>query len=429
MADLTTDEMRYLTYSPEGVRGADLLHSLLASVSPPEALLLRWKDKSQRQSLRPAVSTITLLADPGEPANLLARALPKNSDLPAILPPAWRASPGFTDSALVYQGKDKAPLLRLIGTVANATKPELAGWVQTPLAIPVPLRDLGANGAYNGTFTLSFTAKPYGNTPSDQVAQQSTMYAAVNFGGLWLAQALAFPGESPNVEDVLFQSYVRFADTKEVKVSFRGYGASPLGPKPAFVRFYQPVGGATPTTVDISDIELSWENAELQTAENFPSEYVTDTKALVSRVDADTTLFHCDTPAVRRRGTLLDAGSLPTQKWYEAAAPGVLLLVGDYLAIYRNFWQRNPAQVLSGSLLGELAGPGVLFTDPNESRPGVYVLTQATSDTTRASWQVSGTQLLTLTAPPLTLPTYAIYHEDATAWTREDGSIMTYEHA
>lgn len=428
LADLTTEELTYSSYAPGGGRLADVRRTLLASVAPPAAQLLRWEAKSQRQSLRPAVSTITLLADPGEPANLLARALPKNSDLPASLPPAWRASPDFTGSALVYQGKDKAPLLRLMGTVAYATRPELAGWVQTPLASPVPLRDLGALGAYNGTFTLSFTAKPYGNTPSEQVAQQSTMYAAVNFGGRWLAQALAFPGETPDVEQVLSQSYVRFADSKEVKVSFRGYGASPLGPQPAFVRFYQPVGGATPTTVDISDLTLTWENIALETAENFPSEYVTDTGALVSRVDTGTTLFHCDTPAVRRRGTLLDSSSLPVQKWYEGSAPGVQLLAGDFLAIYRNFWQRTPAQVLSGSLLGQFDGPGTLLTDPNEARPAVYVLTQATCNSNRASWQVSGTQLRTLTAPPLTLPPYAIYHEDLTAFAREDGTIMTYEH-
>jgi hypothetical protein len=428
LADLSTEEMTYASYRPDGTRGADVRRSLLVEVRPPAERLLRWKEKSQYQSLLPAVSAITVLADPGEPANLLRRATPRNTDLPGTLPASWSASPGPPASLLVYQGKDKPPLLRLTGTTDFAKTPERGAWVQTPKSVAVPLRDLGDTNPYNGTFTLSFTAKPYGNTPTEVVADQPTMYAAVNFGGLWVAPYLAFPGETPDVEKVLFQSYVRFADSKEVKVSVRGYGASPQGPQPIFVRFYQPVGGKSATTVDISDIEVTWENETIQVAETYTTEYRTDTGALVSRVDAATTLFHSDTRYARRQGTLLDAGSLPVQGWYEAASPGILLEAADHLVIYRNFWQRSPAQVLGGKLRGPLAGPGALLTDPNEARPGVYVLTAATHDGPLASWQLMAVQLRTLTPPPFTLPEHAIYHEDLTAVAREDGTIMTYEH-
>jgi hypothetical protein len=429
LSDLTTEEMTYARYAPGGVRGPDVRRTLLVEVRPPAEKLLRWKEKSQRQSLLPAVSTITVLADPGEPANLLARATPRNTDLPGALPASWSASPGPAASSLVYQGKDKPPVLRLVGTTDFAKTPERGAWVQTPKSVAVPLRNLGNTNPYNGTLTLSFTAKPYGNTPAELEADQTSMYAAVNFGGLWVAPYLAFPGETPDVEKVLFQSYVRFADSKEVKVSVRGYGASPQGPQPIYVRFYQPVGGKSVTTVDISDIELTWENQALETAETYTTEYRADTGALVSRVDEATTLFHSDTRYARRQGTLLDGASLPVQGWYEAAQPGILLEAGDYLVIYRNFWQRNPAQMLTGGLLGQLDGPGALLTDPKEARPGVYVLTSATHDGPHATWQLTAVQLRTLAAPDAGLPAHAIYHEDLTAFTREDGTIMTYEHA
>ncbi|MBJ6145745.1 hypothetical protein [Hymenobacter sp. BT559] len=430
LAELSAGRVVYQSYDPMGQPLADVPREPLAEVRNPEEKVLRWVKGSQRQSLRPAVATITVPAEPGEKVNLLARALPKNTDLPASLPASWSASPGAPVSQLVYQGKDKAPLLRLVGVNTNGQTPELAGWVQTSASAAVPLRDLGAVTNYDGTFTLAFTAKAYGFTPNAAVTGQSTLYFAVKFGSRWLAPYLAFPGDTEDIDQVLKQSYVRFNDSGEIKVNYRGYGTSLTGPQPVLIRFYQPVGGATATTVDISDIEINWENVAAQTADTYTSSYTTDTGQLVSRVDEATTLFHSDTPWVRRQGTLLDGASLPTQGWREAANPTAPPReVGDYVVRDRNLWQRQPAQVLTGELLGGLAGPGVLLTDGREVRPAVYLLTAATYRVNEAQWQIAGAQMRTLALPTAELPEGVMLHEDDSPMLHEDGSYMIYENA
>jgi hypothetical protein len=427
--ELRTGQVTYLSYDPAGQPLPDVKRTLLTRVRPPEEKRLRWVKGSQRQSLRPAVASVTVQSEPGEKVNLLSQALPKNTDLPAPRPASWTASPGAPVSELLYQGKDKAPTLRLVGTTANTQTPQLAGWVQTSLTPPVPLRDLGATTNYDGTFTLSFTAKAYGFTPNDVLTGQSTLYVAVKFGTRWLAPFLAFPGDSEDVNDVLKLSYTRFNDSQEAKVNFRGYGASLTGPQPILVRFYQPVGGATATTVDITSLELNWEHVAAQTADTYTSTYTSDTGLLVSRVDEDTTLFHADTPWVRRQGTLLDAASLPTQGWREADSPTQVREVGDYLVRDRNLLQRGPAQVLSGVLRGGLDGPGVLLTDPAEVRPAVYLLTSATYLVNEAHWQLTAAQLRTLSVPQAALPKGVMLHEDDSPMLYEDGAYMLYEHA
>jgi hypothetical protein len=429
LPELSAGRVVYQSYDPLGQPLPDVPREPLAEVRPPEEKVLRWVKGSQRQSLRPAVATVTVPAEPGEKVNLLARALPKNTDLPAALPASWSASPGTPVSELLYQGKDKAPTLRLIGTTTNGQTPQLAGWVQTSASAPVPLRDLGASTNYDGTFTLTFSAKPYGFTPNAATAGQSTLYFAVKFGNRWLAPFLAFPGDSEDIEDVLKISYVRFNESGEAKVNFRGYGTSLTGPQPVLVRFYQPVGGATATTVDITDIELNWENVAAQTADTYTSSYTTDTGQLVSRVDEATTLFHSDTPFVRRQGTLLDGASLPTQGWHEAAYPTIVREVGDYLVRDRNLWQRKPAQVLTGELRGGLTGPGVLLTDPREVRPAVYLLTGATYSVNDALWQITAAQMRTLPVPGPQVPVGAMQHEDDAYFLHEDGAFMLYENA
>ncbi len=146
-------------------------------------------------------------------------------------------------------------------------------------------------------------------------------------------------------------------------------------------------------------------------------------------MDEGTTLFHADTPWVRRAGTLLDGNSLPTQGWREAATPGQVREVGDYLVRDRNLLQRGPAQVLSGPLRGGLAGPGVLLTDPAEVRPAVYLLTSAAYSVNGAEWQVTAAQVRTLSVPDEALPEGIIYHEDGSPVLHEDGAYMLYEHA
>jgi len=436
LADLTLDVPAYMQYAADGTLLAPALAAPLLAVHASTAGQPHWRAGSQRQSLRPAVSTLTIAAEPGEQTNFLAPFEPANTDLPNPTPAGWRTSPGTASSQLVYQGRDKAPLLRLTGSLDpnHIQHPELAGWVQTPASVPVPLRDFGARGAYDGTFTLSFKAKPYGNKPSDVEGAQLVLYVALNFGGVWVAPFLAAPGESQHVEDVLRQSYLRFPDSSEQTFRFRGYGASPQGTQPVYVRIYQPLGppnNPVACTVDITELALAWENVEQETADKWVSEYASDTGALVSRTDSELKLFHSDTPFVRRRGTLLDAGSLPTQRWQLAGDPaGQLREAGDWLVYSRNLWQRTPAQVLSGNLRGLLPqGPGQLLTDPAEARPAVYLLTTATYEVAAARWQVAGAQNRLLVPPLQTLPADAIYHEDGTAWQAESGEILVYEHA
>jgi hypothetical protein len=436
LADLSLDEPSYEQYAPDGQLLAPASAAPLLSVLTSTAGQPHWRAGSQHQSLRPAVSTLTIAAEPGELTNFLAPFQPANTDLPAPAPSGWRTSPGAPISQLVYQGRDKEPLLRLTGSVApnHLQHPELAGWVQTPPATPVPLRDFGARGAYDGTFTLSFKAKPYGNKPSQVEGEQLVLYVALHFGGVWVSPFLAAPGESPHVEDVLRQSYLRFPDSAEQTFRFRGYGASPRGPQPVYVRLYQPLGPPNnpgTCTVDITELSLVWENVAQQTADEWVSEYNSDTGALVSRTDSELTLFHSDTPFVRRRGTLLDHQSLPTQGWVVAGDPAAQLReVGDWLVYCRNLWQRTPAQALAGSLRGRLPqGPGQLLTDPAEARPATYLLVAATYELAAARWQVAGVQNRLLGPPVQTLPAGAIYHEDLAAWQAESGEILVYEHA
>jgi hypothetical protein len=435
-ADLTLAQPAYTQYSPLGALLPPVTPAAVLTVRTPTAGQPHWRANSQRQSLRPAVSTLTIAAEPGELTNFLAPFLPANTDLPGTAPSGWRVSPGAPVSQLVYQGRDKEPLLRLTGSLAanHLQHPELAGWVQTPLTTAVPLRDFGARGAYDGTFTLRFKAKAYGNKPSQVEAEQLVLYVALNFGGVWVSPFLAFPGESQHVEEVLRQSYVRFADGSEQEFRFRGYGASPRGPQPVYVRIYQPLGppnNPAVCTVDISELSLVWENVAQQTADEWVSEYASDTGALVSRTDGDLKLFHSDTPFVRRRGTLLDASSLPTQGWVVAGDPAAQVReAGDWLVYYRNLWQRTPAQTLGGSLRGMLPqGPGQLLTDPAEARPATYLLVAATYEVAAGRWQVAGVQQRLLVPPTQTLPSGAIYHEDLSAWQAESAEILVYENA
>lgn len=427
LRELTVEPMAYTTFDVQGVRGADFTLDRLHVIARGSAL--HWQSGGQRQQARGAVSTVTAEADPGELSNLLAYALPTNADLPGAVPQNWLSNtttPTVPFSQLLYQSKDKAPILRLVGTTANRSTPLLAPWVQTPASAPLPLPFGHGNNHTDETFVLRMTLKPYGNTAADTTAGRSAFFVALHFGANWINGNVGAATESPTT--VILQG-TELPDDQEIKFVIRGFASAQIGSQPLYLRFYAPVGGASPATVDITDIRLEYDDFNPEVAD-FVATYTTNTGELVSRVDEET-LFHIDTPHARYPGSLLDANGLPTQGWFEAGTPGQVREMGDWFVVARNLFQRAPAQALTGKLRGLLNGPGALLTDPAESTPGVYLLPGCTHNAAKSTWDVDAVQLITLTPPVQTLPENAIYNEDAaeTAWQSEAGSILVYENA
>ena len=442
LSELSIEALPYAAYGPTGLRLSDTTRTLLLAVLPPTEGRPHWLEGNQRQQLRPAVARVTLAADPGEPVNLLAFALPKYSDLPLPVPASWSAFSSQTApyAALINQGQDKAPVLRLIGganSINFRATPATAPWVQPPTIRPVPFGTTSGSIANNGV-QLSFTAKPYGNTPATDYRQQSRMGVAVRLGDTWV---LPSGGESatPVFTDIYFPDA-----TAVVFLSTFGRRALPVTRLPVTVRLSAPVNGASPCTVDITNIKLQWLNGNPGTGfpdpladptillDAYTTSYTADTGQLVSRVDEALTLRLSDTTQVRHAGTPLDQLGRPVQGWQEPAAPGQLRELGDYAVRDRVLHQRIPAQALTGTLRGNLpAGPGQLLFDAGELRPAVYLLTSATHRPAEADWAITAVQLCALQVPPYALPEGAIYNEDdaldPTVWQDEAGNILVYE--
>lgn len=424
LIELQPTALTYVSYSPTGARLLGASRVPLEPIVRYAAGRPAWERGSQRQGLRPAVGHISVEADPGELANYLRPVLPTNDEVPGALPLGWLATANVP-STLIYQGKDKTPLLRLAGSsgYTAATAP----WVQTRPSYAL----LPNKGDSVEIVRLAFTVKVYGNTPSDDETKQPVLYVALKMGNVWLWNYLAGKGAGlPPVDNPSpVQVPIRFADTKEQEIElFFSTSTSQKG-QPLALRFYAPAGGLTATTVDISALELGYESGDVQAAEAYTTSYETDTGQLVSRVDDALKLFHSDTRLVRRAGTLLDAAGFPTAGWVEPTSPALPVEVGDYVVTARNLWQRRPAQVLSGELRGLAGGPGALLTDPGEARPAVYVLTSATYPVASAAWQVTGVQDLVLTPAGEAFPDHAIYNEDDSAWLGESGTVLLYEDA
>lgn len=422
LIELQPTALTYVSYSPTGARLAGAVRVPLETIAPLSGGRPGWQTAGQRQGLRPAVGHIAVAADPGELANYLRPVLPKNDEVPGQLPLGWLATANVP-SELIYQGKDKAPLLRLTGSSAYTAAD--APWVQTRATFSL----LPNQGSSVEIVRLAFTAKPYGNTPTDDLTKQPILYVALKMGNVWLWNYLAGGpiGPPPVDSPTPVQIPLRFADgsAREIELFF-STSTSQKG-QPLAVRFYAPAGGLTPTTVDVNELTLNYESGSVQAAEAYTTSYTTDTGQLVSRVDDELALFHSDTPLARRAGTLLDGQGFPTSGWVQPANPGVAAEAGDYVVTARNLWQRRPAQALAGVLRGLVGGPGTLLTDPNEVRPGVYVLTSSTYSLASATWQVTAVQDVVLSVGGTAFPANAIYNEDDTAWLSEDNSVLLYE--
>lgn len=439
LSELTGGDTTYTTYEPNGTRGDVLRVNRMVQVQAPAAQP-HWLNGDQRQGLRPAVGSVSVAADPGEPLNLLRFALPAIADLPGAYPSSWTAAsstPTVPWSLLLYAGKDKPPTLRLLGTrgpqfgypsnaemLAAALR---APWVQLPVAPPLPLPRTQGNAAHaQEILVLRFTAKPFGNTPEILTGKYSVMAVALHFGDAWLA------GNTGRPETAVAQAVIAcdFTTAGEVSAYVIFGDTVQRGPRPVQVRLYAPVGGASDCTVDISDISLQYETGDPQQNEAYTTRYHGNTGLLVSRTDEELTLFHTDVPHQRRAGTWLDRDRLPVQGWAEAGAPGQLREAGDYLVRDRLSWQAGPAQALTGTLRGQLpGGPGTLLTDPTEVRPALYLLPACQHRAASAEWDVTGVQNLLLVPPIVRLPDNAIYDDDLAAWQDEDGRILVYEDA
>ena len=442
LSELSPGPLVYATYLPDGTRLADYTRTLLQTIVAPSAGTPHWLHAGQRQGLRAAVASVTVNVEPGTVANQLTACLPTNADLPGAVPTAWARSlvlpGGAAVSQLLYAGKDKPPTLRLFGVSPGPFSPLSGGWVELPPVGPLPLSDLFNQALVQDAqgLKLTFTATPYGETPATDNALQSKMYVALRFG----AEALGSYGVGlnglPAVQKMALAP-VCFAKDGAVSVimywsSINFAGKGPRAPLPVYIRLYAPIGGASACTVDITDLNLAWMAAptfstNVDSSDAFTSIYRGSTGVRVSRVDKDTTLFHSDTPLVRRSGTLLGPGALPTTGWYEPGAAGQLREVGDYLVRDRMLFSRAPAQALTGTLRGGPTGPGALVTDPFETRPGVYLLTSALHNAQAATWEIGAVSLLPLLPPVVVVAPNAIYNEDLTAWLRESGPVITYE--
>ena len=447
LSELTTGPLTYAAYNPAGARGADVIRTLLATITPPLGVGPYWLGANQRQNLRPAVSLITATVREDALTNSLREVLPTVEDLPTDLPPGWT---GASSQAAPYRdvryiAKGKTPAIRLIGTTQNAANPSLAPYIQTPLlpartVLPLNAPPSSAPAPGYGQLVLSFTATPYGNTPDPAQFGGPRLHVAVLFGDVWMGitgdrliparQAALDPMDSPTP----LLSFTYFNDEKPVLVrALVQLNTTQLGPRPVAIRFYAPTGGATPTTVELTELRLEWldEVATVRGVEPV-SVYTHKTKQEISRTDTGIELFHSTTAgegyAERRTGTLLDAGGLPVAGFVEPAAPGSPRAGGDYLVRDRALCESRPAGVLTGTLTGPLPyGIGTLLTDPAETRPGIYAITTAQFNTAAANWTITAVALNALSAPGAAYPANAIAYDDGTVWADEDGRILTYD--
>ena len=448
IVELTTAPLAMMRYAPDTYTNGTLqpAASVIATIGT-SGNRPYWQGATQRQSLRGAVASVKITNAPGKVTNLLKFAQPANTDLPGMYPLSWsgfspKASTSFAQ--LRYIGPDKPPVLRLVGnvgaslpagtpyasTAARNADVLSQSWVQTPptRAVPGPSQSLqNRNGE---ALVIRGTITPYGNEPQTSIAVGSLsnpfVYFALHFGANWMWFGDATQPESATVP-VFFG--VEILDTKAFDFTIPGYITAQIGSAPAYVRIIGPLGGTKPgVTADITNLSLAYEASGNPLYIPYTTNYKGDTRQLVSRTDAATTLFYTDTPAGRYDGSLLRGDGRPALQWATPTQPDQYREVGDYLTAARLAWQLAPAQTLSGTLRGAALGVGSLLTDPQEQFQGVYILTAAAYDVAEASWQVAGVQLLPLTPDTQTAPANAIAYEDITTfWADEAGVLLTYD--
>lgn len=424
--DLGIVTMEYFSYSPAGDQLPKVYRSLLRTVEQSTDLF--WIGAGQRQSLRPAVAWVKAKEGVGERVNLIGSEMPTDADT------VLTSFSGTAPYQLVYQGKDKQPLIRLTGAAASVPI-DSAEWLQVeaPQRVPlyVPPTGIGATPVLH----VHIKVKAYGQyipdqdlPPSQQLLQTAQMGVAVRVGGKWTPGQ----GSSPQPGNVPIFERFSFTDNGEVDYHRNFGGIAEMGPQPVALRFTQPTRGAAadPVIADISVLEMFWQEGSDELADSYTDEYQEDNELLVSRTDEDTVLFHMDTPHTRRDGTLLNVDGYPTTAWQESAG-GLQLEIGAWFVALRGLLQRAPAQVLTGTLRGYI-GPAALITDPDEIRPGVYLLTDYSRDTKENEHSLTAVQLLNLDLPPSAggpaLPDYLLLSESGQPLLSEANEYLLQEH-
>ncbi|MBG8552361.1 hypothetical protein [Hymenobacter guriensis] len=385
-ADLSTEEQTYFVFSAEGQSLPTATVEPLVSVEIPTEGHPHWVEASQTASERGAVKQVTVKAEPGEVANLLAPFLPADT---ATTLPGWSGAASYT---LHYAGKGKTPEIELKSGIPGVFS-GLLSYLETPVTVPIPLyKDQRQALIISGKIT-----PVTGEYDTEDTTTQPFMRMVLVVNGKEYEPQLADADG--------FTTIVRLpqpGETYELQGFFpRRDAPLPQATSGASLRFYQPEvpGDGLPMDVRITDLKLHWQLdnlfGQIFSEEDYADKAIASNKLDVTRLDESLTLFHTDTPRVRRKGTLLGADSKPTNLWFEPAYPERQYQLIDWQASYRAICQRRPQQVLSGVLLGDL-WPGALLTDPSEDTPGVYPLPACAYDVRNVEWTITAVQLLGL---------------------------------
>ncbi|MGY2133659.1 hypothetical protein ACW9KT_15625 [Hymenobacter sp. HD11105] len=406
LADLSPEALTYWVFAPDGTQLAPLTRTLLRTVTQPTVLenRLAWRRAAQTKSIRGAIKSVLVKAEPGELVNLLADyALDAAQVDAAGRPQGWSGAAPV--QVLPAQKRNESGTLLLRGAAPGAT-PEAADFIQTPASLPVP-----TGGSFLYPLQVRFTATLRSLQPLPADTPQNLLprlLVGLRHGQQWLGM-----GATPGIGAQRLVAYTFDKLDQAVTVELGGYGRTTQEAEAVVLRFLQvtaPAGRAA-YDVEISNLELRW--GTLGYEEEYVDETYEQSELLVTRHDESQVLFHTDTPQVRLRGSLLDARGFPTEEWFLLSAPAVLAPLHAFLVRDRFSWQSGPAQVLSGPLQGELR-PGDLLTDPMELRPAVYLLPTATYNVKTAEWTITAVQLRTLLPLGVSeaVPVGAFYTED-----------------
>lgn len=423
ISDLTLGARRYFAYNADGAAAGTVLAGRLRTITPPPPTTapepLYYLNANQTQSLLGAVSRVEVAADPSGIVNLLKRAAfldPLNVESSGR-PVGWS---GTAPVQVLDPTKRDASAPLLIEGAAPGVAELATEFIQTPATTPVP-----ANAFLPIRLRFKATLRSSQAIPPNLSALDlPTLYIAIRHGSLWLGDPAG--GPTPQFYGIGFD---RLDTVKEVEtVGFRRYQNEADVLAPLQVRFLQvaaPNGHAT-YDVEITDLELVW--AVEDQIEDYIDTTVAENDSLVTRQDTELQLYHTDTPGVRYHGTLLNALGYPTEQWYQPAQATQFAPAAAYLVADRFLAQRQPAQVLQGTLDGELR-PFDILTDPQErERQAYYVFTSLRYSATDARWDFTAVQHAALGRPEgSALPGGTVLTEETDPVLTEEGDYVITE--